>query len=114
MLILRIICDLCFLAGLIFALAGTLGILKMPDFFSRMQASTCLATMGTLGVTAGGVLYAIFGMHSAGTAVKVAIVGVLILVTNPIASNVLTRGAYRSGIRPEKELVKDDLGRDFE
>ena len=114
MIVLRVICDLCFLVGLFFALAGTLGILKMPDTFSRMQASTSVATLGVLGVTVGGFLYAVFGMHSAVTAVKVLLVGVLILVTNPIGSHVLARGAYKSGVRPEKPMEKDDLGRDFE
>ena len=41
-MILRIVCDIFFLISLIFACAGTKGILKMPDTFSRMQASTLL------------------------------------------------------------------------
>ena len=113
-MVLRIICDVFFLIGLIFALAGTLGILKMPDTFSRMQASTCVSTLGTLGVCIGGVLYAAIGMHSASAAVKIAVIGLLILVTNPIGSHVLARGAYKAGIRPEKKMETDDLGRDFD
>ena len=33
--------------GLFFAFIGTLGILRMPDVFGRLQASTCISTMGT-------------------------------------------------------------------
>ena len=113
-MILRIVCDIFFLISLIFACAGTKGILKMPDTFSRMQASTCVATLGVLGVMIGGILYAAIGMHSASAAVKIAVIGLLILVTNPIGSHVLARGAYKAGIRPEKTMEKDDLGRDFE
>ncbi len=113
-MVLRIVCDVFFLIGLIFALAGTLGILKMPDTFSRMQASTCVSTLGTLGVCIGGVLYAAIGMHSASAAVKIAVIGLLILITNPIGSHVLARGAYKAGIRPEKKMETDDLGRDFD
>ena len=110
----RIVMDVFFLIGLVFALAGTLGILKMPDTFSRMQASTCVSTLGVLGVVIGGVLYAAISMHSAGTAIKIAVIGLLIMVTNPIGSHVLARGAYKAGIRPEKKMEIDDLGRDFD
>ena len=50
----RIVIDILVAAGLVFALAGTKGILKMPDAFCRMQASTCITTLGTLGVILGG------------------------------------------------------------
>ena len=54
-MVLRIVCDVFFLVSLVFALAGTKGIIKMPDTFSRMQASTCVATLGVLGVVIGGI-----------------------------------------------------------
>ena len=111
---LRVAMDLFLVLGLFFALAGTKGVLRMPDAFSRMQASTCIATLGVLGVVIGGLIYAIGVMHSAGTAVKIAVIGLLILVTNPIGSHVLARGAYKNGIRPEKKMETDDLGRDFD
>ena len=57
-MILQIVCDVLFLISVVFALAGTLGIIKMPDTFSRMQASTCVSTLGMLGVVIGGILYA--------------------------------------------------------
>ena len=109
----RIIADVLIAIGAIFALAGTIGILKMPDTYSRMQASTCIATLGMLGVALGALLYAIFVMHSAGTAVKVALVAGLILATNPVGSHAIAKGAYKSGIRPEKKMEVDDLGRDL-
>lgn len=113
-MVLRIVCDVLFLVSAVFALAGTLGIIKMPDTFSRMQASTCISTLGVLGVVVGGILYAAICMHSASAAVKIGVIGLLILVTNPIGSHVLARGAYKSGIRPEKPMETDDLGRDFD
>ena len=113
-MILQIVCDVLFLISVVFALAGTLGIIKMPDTFSRMQASTCVSTLGMLGVVIGGILYAAIVMHSASTAIKIGVIGLMILVTNPIGSHVLARGAYKSGIRPEKPMETDDLGRDFD
>ena len=113
-MLIRIIIDVLIAVGLFFALAGTKGVLKMPDTFCRMQASTCISTMGIIGVCLGALLYAIFVMGSASAAVKVALIGGLILVTNPVGSHAIAKGAYQAGIRPEKEMEIDDYGRDFD
>lgn len=111
---LRIVIDLLIAIGLFFALAGTKGILKMPDTFCRMQASTCISTLGVLCTAIGAVLYAAVIMGSAGTAVKIGLIALLILLTNPIGAHSIAKGAYKSGIRPEKEMTVDEYGRDFE
>ena len=93
---LRIIIDVLIAVGAFFALAGTLGILKMPDTFCRMQASTCITTMGVIGVGLGGLLYAVFIMGS------------------PAGAHAIAKGAYHAGIRPEKKMEIDDYRRDFD
>ncbi len=110
----RIIADVLILIGALFATAGTIGILKMPDAFSRMQASTCVSTLGMLGAMLGALLYAIFVMGSASAAVKIALIALLIFVTNPLGSHAIAKGAYRHGIRPDKPMEVDDFGRDFD
>ena len=109
----RIVIDILVAAGLVFALAGTKGILKMPDAFCRMQASTCITTLGTLGVILGGALYAFFVMGSVGTGVKVLVIGLLIITINPVGAHAIAKGAYRYGVRPDKDMEIDDYGRDF-
>lgn len=111
---LRIVIDLLIAIGLFFALAGTKGIIKMPDTFCRMQASTCISTLGVLCTAIGALLYAILIMGSVSAAVKIGVIALLILLTNPIGSHVIAKGAYKAGIRPEKEMSVDDYGRDFE
>ncbi|MBO6041238.1 MAG: monovalent cation/H(+) antiporter subunit G [Oscillospiraceae bacterium] len=110
----RIIADVLILIGAFFATAGTIGILKMPDAFSRMQASTCVSTLGMLGAMLGALVYAIFVMGSASAAVKIALIALLIFVTNPLGSHAIAKGAYRHGIRPDKPMEVDDFGRDFD
>ena len=111
---LRIVIDVLIAIGLVFALAGTKGIIKMPDTFSRMQASTCVNTMGVIGVALGALLYAIFTMHSASAAVKIAVIVLMIFVTNPVGSHAIAKGAYRAGFRPEKRMEVDEFRRDFD
>lgn len=110
---LRIILDVLMAIGLFFALAGTKGILKMPDTFCRMQASTCISTLGVLCFSIAGILYAAIVIKSASFAVKIGVIALMIIVTNPIGAHTVAKGAYKAGIRPEKEMVVDDYGRDF-
>lgn len=110
---LRIIIDALIVIGAFFALAGSIGIIKMPDTFCRMQASTCITTMSVIGVGLGALLYTIFVMHAPATAVKVGVIMGLVLVTNPIGSHAIAKGAYQAGIRPKKKMEVDDYRRDF-
>ena len=109
----RIVIDVILAAGFIFALAGAKGILQMPDAFCRMQASTCISTLGTLGVIVGGALYAFFVMGSVSAGVKILLIGLLIITINPVGAHAIAKGAYRNGVRPEKEMEIDDYGRDI-
>ena len=113
-MVLRVIIDLLIAAGFVFALAGTKGILKMPDTFCRMQASTCVSTLGVLGVVIGGALYAFCIMGSVSTGVKVILIGVLLITINPVGAHAIAKGAYRNGIRPDKEMEIDDYRGDLE
>ena len=109
----RIVIDILMVIGLVFCVAGVKGLIKMPDTFCRMQASTCISTLGAICVLLGGLLYAIFLMGSASTAVKIVVIALLIIVTNPIGAHSIAKGAYKAGVRPEKPMEVDDYGRDF-
>ena len=113
-MVLRVLIDLLIACGLVFAVAGTKGILKMPDTFCRMQASTCVTTLGVLGVVLGGALYAFCIMGSVSTGIKVLLIGVLLITVNPIGAHAIAKGAYKNGIRPDKEMEIDDYRGDFE
>lgn len=113
-MLIRIIADILIFAGAVFATAGTIGVVRMPDPYSRMQASTCVATLGMLGAMLGSLLYAIFVMASASAAIKICVIALLIFVTNPVGAHAILKGAYRHGIRPDKPMEVDDFRRDFD
>ena len=77
-IVLRVIIDIFILGGCFFALAGAVGIVRMPDTFSRMQSSTNITTLGVLLTLIGALLYCIFVMHSWGSAAKVSMTAVFI------------------------------------
>ena len=108
-IVLRVIIDLFIVGGCFFAFAGAVGIVRMPDTFSRMQSSTNITTLGILLTLVGAFLYFLLVMHSWGSAAKVVVIGVLTVLANPVGGHAMARAAYRIGVRPKRELVVDDL-----
>ena len=100
------------LVGLFFSFVGVLGVLRMPDVFGRLQASTCIPTMGNICLMIGGIIYAATHSLGASTIVKLVIIMLMILCTNPISNHALLKGAYKGGVKPAKELVIDDYKED--
>lgn len=110
----RIAIDILIGISLFFALAGVVGMLRMPDTFSRMQSSTNITTLGILGVIIGAILYTAFVSHNYEMTVKLAVIGVFYIITSPIAGHAMAKGAYKHGVRPDKEMeinrYEEDLG----
>jgi len=117
-MVLRIISDVFVAVGAFFALAGVVGLLRMPDAYTRMQSSTNIVTLGLLGAVIGGLLHAI-GVVVEGNPtlgwtqfVKIAIVGFFAILTNPIAAHSICKAAYKHGVRPDKDFACDKYGED--
>ena len=81
--------------GLFFSLSGAVGILRMPDVYTRLQCSSKNVTMGTLPMLLA-VVVAQGPISPYGA--RALVVGVLVLVFNPMAAHALARAAYRSGV----------------
>ena len=78
-----------------------------------MQASTMVSTLGVLGVIAGACLYSGFYLHEPDMVIKLIVIGLFYIVTNPIAGHAIAKGAYHHGVRPDKEMVCDKYGEDM-
>lgn len=111
-MILRIVIDLFMFIGAFFALAGVIGIIRMPDSYCRMQASTNTATLGTLGALIGVSLYGFFVLQSTAIGVKSILIGLFILLSNPVASHAIARAAKRNGVEMQSKSGCDEYGRD--
>ncbi len=111
---LRIVIDLFLVCGCFFALAGVVGMLRMPDPFSRMQSSTNISTLGLLCCAIAGFLYTVFVSKNGAAAVKIALIVFFVFLTNPVASHSLSRAAYHHHEKKWRDahLVRDDYGED--
>lgn len=90
----RLFADLFLLLGAAFSLLGALGLLRMPDVYTRIQAGTKAVTLGTLSFLVGvGLLHPEWWS-------KLLCIGGFILLTNPISSSTIARALYLAGVRP--------------
>jgi multicomponent Na+:H+ antiporter subunit G len=93
-----------FIVGATFALLASIGVLRMPDVFTRMQASTKASTLG-LGCLLTGV--ALTHPHLS-FVVRTASIGAFMLLTTAVSAHVIARAAARSGAPLWKGTVVDE------
>jgi multicomponent Na+:H+ antiporter subunit G len=86
----------CLVAGGLFCIVGAAGLLRMPDFYTRMHAASVIDTVGAGLILLGLLLQAGFTL----VAVKLLVVGVLILFASPTATHALARAAMVRGLEP--------------
>ncbi|MFH1872542.1 MAG: monovalent cation/H(+) antiporter subunit G [Pseudomonadota bacterium] len=87
----------CLAGGAFFCLAGGIGLLRMPDFYTRMHAASVIETLGAGLILLGLMLQAGLTL----VAVKLLMVALLVMFTSPTASHALARAALLRGLLPQ-------------
>ncbi len=87
----------CLLAGGFFCIVGAVGMLRMPDFYTRMHAASVVDTLGAGLVLLGLLLQA----GPTLVAVKLLMLGGLIFFASPTATHALARAALARGLQPQ-------------
>lgn len=96
MAIQNIICIFLVIIGIVFMLMGSIGILRLPDFYSRSHATSKSDTLGILFVISGLVVYEGFTLSS----IKLILIVLFIALANPIGTHALARSAFLRGLKP--------------
>lgn len=86
----------CLVGGGIFSAIGCLGLVRMPDFYTRMHAASVTDTLGAGLILFGLVLQAGVSL----IAVKLLFIGLLIFFTSPTATHALAKAAMTRGLEP--------------
>ncbi len=84
------------LIGLFFVLGGTLGVLRLPDFFTRMHAAGMTDTLGAELILLGLIIQAGFSLMS----VKLLLVAIFLFITSPTATHAVASAAHQAGLKP--------------
>ena len=96
--------------GLFFNLVGCIGLVRFPDIYNRLQASTKCVTLGTVLILLAPVVQ--FGWNS--ISVKALLCIAFIFMTAPTAAHAISRGSHRAGFPLWKGSIVDRYAEDCE
>jgi len=96
--------------GIVFDFFGCLGLVRLPDVYNRLQASTKCVTLGTVSILFG--LFLMRGFTSTG--IKSIMCIVFVILTAPVSAHALGRAAHRSGVKLWDKSVCDRYADDKE
>lgn len=89
--------------GLGFDFFGCLGLVRFPDVYNRLQASTKCVTLGTCSILFG--LFLFQGFNASG--IKALLCIIFLILTAPVSAHALARGAHIWGVKLWKGSVCD-------
>jgi multicomponent Na+:H+ antiporter subunit G len=90
------------IGGLAFFTGGSIGILRLPDFYSRLHAAGKLDTAGQLLALSAIALYVLqdFSLNSFLLATKIVLIVFIIYITSPTATHAIVDAGVRAGLKP--------------
>lgn len=89
------------LVGSFFALAGAVGLYRLPDFFTRLHAPTKATTLGVGGIGVASMLY--FAAGDAGWSAHEVLLVLFLFLTAPVSAHVLAVAALQKRVRPHEK-----------
>lgn len=105
--VLTVLVGLLVLGGGLFYLLACLGLIRLPDTFTRLHAASMASTFGI-----GFMLLAVaFHAGDLSSVTRVVAAIIFLLITAPISAHLLGRAAYINGVKPVKTTARDDYAR---
>lgn len=95
------------LTGTIFSFLSAIGIIRLPDVYTRSHAASKSSTLGVLFTLFGAFLFFLFADDFFSIRLLLGIF--FVFLTAPISAHVICRAAYRSSVEMSKMSVQDDL-----
>lgn len=97
-----VVVTILILFGLLFFTGGTVGILRFPDFYSRLHPAGKLDTLGCLLMI---MAFALYGLHhftlaNVLTSVKMMLIVVFVFLSSPTAVHGIVDAGMRAGLSP--------------
>ena len=116
MVIIDVIVTLFLAAGIFFMLTGVIGLLRFPDFYTRLHATGKCDTLGEVLIIAGLLLYHIYYyiyeplyiyhievlLSEKLVPIKLLFLIIFIFLANPTATHAIMKAAYKTGVKPWK------------
>ena len=109
----NIIVTVLLIVGLFFFTGGSIGILRFPDFYSRLHPAGKCDTMGLLFTLGAMALHSMhdFSLPDILTGFKILLIVVFVFITSPTATHAIVDAGVRAGLSPwlKKPQIDEDL-----
>ncbi len=106
----NVISIMLLIGGLLFFFGGAVGIIRFPDFYSRLHPAGKLDTAGLFLSMLGLALYTLsdFSLAAVLTSLKIMLIVVFVFITSPTATHAIIDAGFIAGLRPwTKEKKKE-------
>lgn len=98
--------DIPILIGAFFVLTAAIGMVRFPDLYSRLHASSKLVTLGSAGIFLG----VAFGLADSAAFTRLAAVLLFQFLTTPLTAYLIAQAAYLRGLPPQLDGGTDEWG----
>ncbi|MHC1588586.1 MAG: monovalent cation/H(+) antiporter subunit G [Methermicoccaceae archaeon] len=99
MLVIDVIATVLMGVGAFFMITGAVGLLRFPDFYTRLHATGKCDTLGEVLIIAGCMVYEGFSFIT----IKLLLLMVFIFIANPVGTHAIMKAAYLTGVKPWKK-----------
>ena len=101
-ILINMLAILFLVVGLIFFLGGAVGIIRMPDFYSRLHPAGKLDTLGIFAMVTGLVIYNLhhFSFGTLLLSIKMFLIVFFVFLASPTATHSIVDAGMRAGLRP--------------
>ena len=98
----KILVMVLLISGLAFFTGGSIGILRLPDFYSRLHPAGKLDTAGQLLTLSAIALFVLqdLSFHNFLTAAKIVLIVIFVYITSPTATHAIVDAGVRAGLKP--------------
>ncbi|MCV2403686.1 Na+/H+ antiporter subunit G [Marinomonas sp. C2222] len=104
---LEIIICLSLIIGASFLFIGSYGLIRLPDIYMRLHSPTKASTLGITGVLVASMIFQSY--EKGGFSVQELLITLFLLITAPIAANMIAKTALHHKIKPLKRTQNQDL-----
>jgi multicomponent K+:H+ antiporter subunit G len=108
-MLLEVVVSVLVVAGAGFSLIGSIGLLRMPDFFTRLHGPSKATTLGIGSLLAASALY--LSVRNPGLSLQELMIPLFIAITTPVSSHLLAKAARHRRLPGSEGWTDSDQGR---
>ncbi|WP_102026948.1 monovalent cation/H(+) antiporter subunit G [Salirhabdus sp. Marseille-P4669] len=103
----EIIISIILILGTFFIISSSIGIIRFPDVYTRLHAASKASTLGVSLILIGAFLFMLYEHDIVSGKLLLGIF--FLLLTAPVSGHMISRAAYKSGVKLWDGSIQDDL-----